>query len=137
MPMRDEDYSPRPLWRRWLLNRFVMVPLVLALIAGAWNLYASTHDDGIVTGQVVDAAGKPVEGAEVTLWNFNFTTFREASRAMSGPDGRFTFTDNTSHNIQLSAEKPGVGRAERVPLRLYFKAQNAAMKAPLRLVGGA
>jgi hypothetical protein len=133
--MSDDDIE-RPRWKRLFLNRFVMVPLVLAIIAGSWDLFASTHDDGLVQGQVVDQAGKPVEGASVTLWTFNFTTFKETSLTVSGPDGRFTFTDNPSHNIQVSAEKPGIGRSPRLPIRLYFRAQNTTLREPLRLAQG-
>jgi hypothetical protein len=133
--MGDDDFA-RPHWKRLLFNRFVMVPMVLAAIAVSWNLYARTHDDGIVMGEVVDAAGKPVEGASVTLWTFNFTTFSETNRTTTGLDGRFTFTGNPSHNIQVSAEKPGIGRSPRVPIRLYFRAQNTTLREPLRLTEG-
>jgi Carboxypeptidase regulatory-like domain len=135
MRTSDDDIE-RPRWKRLLLNRFIVVPLILAVIGVSWDLFAKTHDDGLVQGEVVDHAGKPVEGASVTLWTFNFTTFRETSRTTSGPDGRFTFTDNSSHNIQVSAEKQGVGRSERVPIRLYFRAQNTTLREPLRLAEG-
>jgi protocatechuate 3,4-dioxygenase beta subunit len=133
--MSDDDFA-RPRWKRLILNRFVMVPTVLAAIAVSWNLYARMHDDGLVTVEVLDAAGRPVEGASVTLWTFNFTTFSETSRTTTGPDGRFTFTGNPSHNIQVSAEKPGIGRSARVPIRLYFRAQNTSLREPLRLAEG-
>ena len=133
--MRHDDFA-QPRWKRLLLNRFVIVPTVLAAIAISWDLYAQTHNDGLVKGEVVDAAGRPVEGASVTLWTFNFTTFSEKSRTTTGPDGHFTFTDNPSHNIQVSAEKPGIGRSPRVPIRLYFRAQNTTLREPLRLAEG-
>jgi hypothetical protein len=134
--MADDD-APRPLWRRLLLNRFVLTPAILALTAGAWNLYVVTHNHGVVAGRVVDDAGRPVEGAEVVLWTFNFTTFAEKGHAVTGPDGGFRFADNASHNIQLSAAKPGVGRSERMPIRLYFRAQDVTLAKPLRLQAGA
>lgn len=132
----DDDIS-RPRWRRFLLNRFVLVPLVLVLIAGSWNLYTLTHNGGVVTGQVVDEAGRPVAGAAVTLWTFNFTTFSETAKATSRQDGRFSFVGNPSHNIQVSAEKAGAGRSARVPIRLYFRSQNVNLSEPLRLKQGA
>ncbi len=133
----DDDDIARPRWRRLLFNRFVLVPLGLALIAGGWNLYTLTHNDGIVTGQVVDETGQPVADAAVTLWTFNFTTFSETAKATSRQDGRFSFVGNASHNIQVSAEKPGAGRSARVPIRLYFRAQNVNLSEPLRLKQGA
>ncbi|HYF56666.1 MAG TPA: hypothetical protein VEA41_20600, partial [Salinarimonas sp.] len=67
--MSDEPDDPdRPLWRRLLLNRFVGVPGAIALAALAWNLWVSTHDNGIVEGRVVDARGQPVAQAEVAMW---------------------------------------------------------------------
>jgi protocatechuate 3,4-dioxygenase beta subunit len=132
--MSDDDYE-RPRWQRLLLNRFVLTPLIIVVIAAGWDLYASTHDNGIVEGVVVDASGRPVDGAAVTLWTFNFTTFNETSQTKTGPDGHFTFTDNPSHHIQVSAVKPGVGVSERVPIRLYFRAQDTTLSEPLVLAG--
>lgn len=134
----DAYPSSRPRgWRKWLLNRFVLVPAVILAIAGAWDLYASTHDDGLVLGQVIDAQGKPVEGAEVTLWVFSFTTFAENRTVKTGSDGTFRITGNPSHNIQVSAVKPGIGTSQRVPIRLYFRSQNTTLSAPLVLSGRA
>ena len=131
MSASDDGRSPR--WRRWLLNRFVLVPGILIVIAGAWNGWVVTHNHGIVEGRVVDASGEPVEGAEVKLWVFDFTTFAEHASARSKSDGTFAFTKNPSHNIQLSAEKPGVGRSPRMPVRLYFRSEDVVVKRPLRL----
>jgi len=132
----QEDFVPRARWRAWLLNRFVLVPAALALIAALWNGYVALHDHGLVTGRVVDAAGRPVAGATVVLWVLEFTTYVEKSRATTGPDGAFTIHDNPSHNIQLAAEKPGVGRSARIPVRLYFRAEDLALREPLVLEGG-
>lgn len=137
--MRDNfpDESARPRWRRWLLNRFVATPLVIAIVAGTWDLYALTHDDGIVAGRVVDRDGRPVAGADVTLWTFSFTTFAQDKHATTGQDGRFIIKGNPSHSIQVSAEKAGIGHSSRVPIRLYFQSQNVSLTQPLVLVGGA
>jgi hypothetical protein len=129
--------SPRSGWKKWLLNRFVLVPVAILAVAGAWDLYASTHDDGLVVGQVLDAQGKPVEGADVTLWVFSFTTFAENRSVKTGADGSFRITGNPSHHIQLSAAKPGVGSSQRIPIRLYFRSQNTTLAAPLVLSGKA
>src|SRR5215204_2281237 len=132
----DDDELDRPLWQWLLLNRFVLVPGAIALAILAWNLHVATHDNGIVEGRVVDVEGAPVADASVALWVLNFTTYVEKTRTRTGPDGRFRFDGNSSHNIQLAAEKPGIGRSARVPVRLYFKAQDATLSEPLRLAGG-
>src|SRR3954447_15334468 len=112
----DKEYQ-RVNWKGWLLNRFVLVPLALVVIALCWNAFVYTHNHGIITGRVVDDKGAPVQGADVQLWIFNFATFNTHSTVKTGADGTFAFQNNPSHNIQLSAEKPGVGRSARLGIR--------------------
>lgn len=132
----DEDVAP-PKWRGWLLNRFVLVPGLLILIGAGWNAWVVTHNHGIVTGRVLDANGAPVDGADVKLWVFNFATFEVKASTTTRPDGSFTFENNPSHNIQISAEKPGLGRSARVSVRLYFRSEDFQLQQPLRLTDGA
>jgi hypothetical protein len=135
MTMREEDFT-RPKWQRLLLSRFVVVPVILILLVVSWNLWVVTHDHGVVTGRVLDASGAPVEGAEVKLWVFDFATFVVKASTITKPDGSFTFTENPSHNIQVSAEKPGKGRSARVSIRLYFASEDYTLRQPLRLTDG-
>jgi hypothetical protein len=129
------DEVERPLWRRLVINRFVLVPATIAVVIALWNGYVATHDHGIVVGRVVDAAGLPAPDAAVVLWVLNFTTYVEKTRATTDSAGRFVITNNDSHNIRLAAEKPGVGRSARVPVRLYFRAQDIELNEPLILSG--
>jgi hypothetical protein len=129
----QDDLRRCPLWQRLLLSRFVLVPGAIAGVALIWNLYVATHDHGLVMGRVIDGEGRPVAGATVALWVYNFVTFEEKERAETDAAGRFRFTDNPSHKIQLSAEKPGVGRSPRVPVFLYFRSQDTELREPLRL----
>jgi hypothetical protein len=132
--MSAEDVEA-PLWRRLIVNRFVLVPATIAIAVLLWNGYVSTHDHGVVAGRVVDAAGRPVPDATVVLWALNFTTYVEKTHAATDSVGHFVITDNDSHNIRLAAEKPGVGRSARVPVRLYFRAQDIELREPLMLSG--
>jgi hypothetical protein len=132
----DEDFT-RLKWPRLLRNRFVVVPALLLLLTAGWNAWVVTHDHGIVAGRVLDASGTPVEGAEVKLWVFNFATFVVKASTTTQPDGSFTFENNPSHNIQVSAEKPGLGRSARISVRLYFRSEDIRLKQPLRLTDGA
>jgi hypothetical protein len=122
-------------WRRLLLNRFVLVPGAIVLAIVLWNIYVATHNNGLLAGRVVDSAGRPVADATVSLWTFNFTTYEEKERVKTDADGVFRFTNNPSHRIQVSAEKQGVGRSPRIPVFLYFRAQDTTLDAPLRLTG--
>jgi hypothetical protein len=122
-------------WRAILLTRFVLVPGAIVLAIVLWNVYVATHNSGLLTGRVTDSSGRPVADATVSLWVFNFTTYEEKERVKTDADGVFRFTDNPSHRIQLSAEKPGVGRSPRIPVFLYFRAQDTTLDAPLRLAG--
>jgi len=122
-------------WRSILLNRFVLVPAAIVLAIVLWNVYVATHNHGLITGRVIDPAGRPVADATVALWVFNFTTYEEKERVRTDADGTFRFTNNPSHRIQLSAEKQGVGRSPRIPIFLYFRAQDTTVETPLRLSG--
>ncbi len=117
-------------------HRFVAVPLAIAVVVAVWNAYVAAHDDGIVRGEVVGPDGRPVAGATVTMMEQNFTTNSDRGKTLTRDDGSFEFTDNRSHNIQLRAEKPGVGRSDLVVVRLYFQAQNVSLHEPLRIRAG-
>lgn len=121
---------------RLVRHRFVAVPLAIAIIVVGWNIYVAAHDGGIVRGEVLGPDGRPVAGATVTMMEQNFTTNSERGRTTTRDDGRFEFTDNRSHNIQLRAEKAGVGRSDVVVVRLYFQAQNVTLTEPLRIKAG-
>jgi len=130
MTARESERAP---WRRLLANRFTITLAVIATITVLWNVYVSTHNHGIVAGRVVDTAGHPVDGATVVLWVLNFTTFAESTRAVTAADGTFTLHNPSSHHIQIGAEKPGFGQSPRVPVRLWFRAQDIELAAPLVL----
>lgn len=117
--------------RSVITNRFFWIPLLLAGFVGGWNVYVVGHDDGLVRGRVVAHDGTPVAGATVRMMEQNFTTNSDRGSTMTGPDGRFEFTNNRSHNIQLVADKAGSGRSDRQIVRLYFRAQNVTLDTPL------
>ena len=72
-----------------------------------------------LTGEVVDADGRPVAGATVRLLGTasEAALIPVAERFVSGPDGRFTFA--APEGTVLEASKPGFipGRAELGPLQ--------------------
>ncbi len=120
-------------WRGALLNRFVIVPLILVAVTAAWNVYISFHDDGIVAGEVRDAAGAPVANAVVILYDRNFVTYRESQRTRSDAAGRFRFDNNNTHLGQIEAQTADGLHSERRPIRLWFRAQNFVLDSPLVL----
>lgn len=119
--------------RAWMRSRWVIVPGILAILVGGWNLYVSANAHGVIEGRVIDLAGRPVPGATVTLYNRSFITNEARAEARTGADGGFRFDDNTSHAVQLQAEAPGFARGARVTLRLWFRGQDTTMHEPLVL----
>ncbi|MGH7072113.1 MAG: carboxypeptidase-like regulatory domain-containing protein [Acetobacteraceae bacterium] len=128
--------SQHGLWRI-ISHRFVAVPLALVLIVLGWNVYVSLNANGLISGAVVDANGRPVAGATVTLYRLNFITEVESARTKTNGDGRFRFTSNHSHLIELQASTPALGASPRVSVRLWFRAQDRRLADPLRLSGSA
>jgi hypothetical protein len=118
-------------WRRFA-NRWVIVPAAIALTIVVWLAYVATHDHGLLEGSVVDAAGKPVSGATVLLFERGFVTHQEKARATTDANGYFRFDGQPSHSIQLEAEAPGLGRTDRRVVRLWFAAQDKRLTEPLR-----
>lgn len=123
-------------WRRFLTSRFFIVPAVLVVAIGAWNLYVDLHAHGLLQGRVVDATGKPVPEATVILSVHDFVTQVEKARTRTDATGRFRFDDNNSHLIQLQAQD-GAMTSPRITIRLWFRAQDRVVAEPLRLAPSA
>jgi hypothetical protein len=117
-------------WLGVLRSRFVLVPLAIAVLVAVWNVYIVFNDDGLVEGEVRDAAGRPLAAATVILFERNFVTHVEKARTQTDGNGRFRFTDNRTHLVQLEAQTGDGKRSERRQVRLWFKAQNVRV-APL------
>jgi hypothetical protein len=121
--------------RRILLGRFFVVPVVIALAAGGWNIYVSLHAHGLLVGRVIDGAGRPVGDATVILYTHDFVTEAEKERTKTDAEGTFHFSDNHSHLIQLQAVD-GAQNSPRVTIRLWFRAQDRVVASPL-VIGAA
>lgn len=123
--------SDRRDWR-WLRSRWVIVPGVMTLATLLWLAYVGSHNHGLIEGQVVDAAGRPVPGAAVLLFERGFVTHQERGRTTTDAQGHFRFTDNRSHSVQLEAAAPQLGRSERRIVRLWFAAQDVRIAEPIQ-----
>jgi hypothetical protein len=120
----------------WLRNRFVLTFGSVAIATAIWNVYVVLNNDGIIRGEVVDDAGKPVEGARVTLSERTLLVARPRGQTVTDADGRFLFEGHDLYRLYLEASKEGVGRVPQREYRLYFRGQNLELDAPLRLRPG-
>ena len=119
----------------WIRSRWVIVPAVLTISIVLWNIYVTAHDGGLVEGSVIDAAGRPVPGATVTLFERSFVAYTSKDTTKADDAGLFRFTNSRNHALQLEAESPTLGKSERHSIRLWFRAQNFRLVEPLRLAG--
>lgn len=88
----------------WSLALALVGVVVLALPGRA--LAQPDLRPGRIVGQVVDAAGAPVAGANVALWHGD----RPIARAVTGREGRFEFARVRPGRYAVVAGKVGVGR---------------------------
>jgi hypothetical protein len=116
----------------WIRSRWFIVPTAILLVVIGWNIHVARNATGEVRGRVVDAAGRPVAGATVQIFERAFVVNTERQRATTDADGAFRFAGNASHAVQLQAEAHGA-TSDRVTLRLLFRAQDADLPAPLVL----
>lgn len=118
-----------------LRSRFVVVPLVLALVIGGWNIYVLQNDHGRIAGLVVDTAGNPISGATVVLFERQFSNQVELAHTLTDSDGRFRFAGNRSHVIALQAHLNDGRASPRTMVRLWFRAQDRVLSRPLTIAG--
>jgi hypothetical protein len=119
--------------RRWLVNRVTITFGVLALVIGGWNAYVMANDDGILAGRIVDRDGRPVAGAEVVLSEMTIVAMHPLVKTASDAEGRFQFANHGRHKVVVTAAKQGVGKSDRLLVRLLFRNQNTALAEPLWL----
>ena len=115
-------------WRRFLLHRFFLVPLVVALVVAGWNIFIAFNDGGIIEGQVRDRVGAPVPGATVIFFERNFIYYQEKQRTVTDVHGAYRFDGMQVHVGQLEARTGDGRQSERRQLRLWFRAQDTKVK---------
>lgn len=118
-------------WKGWLVNRVTITLGLIAAVVIAWNLYVMAHDDGILEGRVVDAAGEPIADAKVVLSEQTIVSLSPIAETVTDETGMFRFERHDRHALVLTAEKPGLGQSERVDVQLYFMNQNRRLEAPI------
>ena len=111
----------------------VVFVAVLAVLIGAWNIYISFHDDGVVTGRVVDESGGGVENAEVVIAEKTLEMLKNQQETMSGEQGYFRFEGIDMVEFIIEAQKPGYEEMKNRSYHLYFKKQNFQLPEPLVL----
>jgi hypothetical protein len=114
-----------------LFNRTTVTLALLATLIGAWNLYVSWHDDGILAGRVAQADGRPAGGATVTLFKQELIGLEKVAQVTTGAEGSFRFERHNQHHPILSVQRPSGERSPYIRVRLLFRNQNKVLEAPL------
>ena len=113
----------------------MVVPGVIVAAIGGWNVYVAQHAHGLLAGRVVDASGQPVAGAEVVLFEQQFTNQVAQDRTRTDSLGWFRFRENRSHAVQVQAQTPNGQASRRETVRLWFRAQDRVLTRPLVVAG--
>ena len=113
-------------WKQVLLNRFVIViTVVLVLWVGLTAPYVAAHDDGNISGTVVDASGDPVNNATVVAQRLMTKNQDPPISTTTDENGRFIFENKSNWlEFRIHIKKDGeVSNWERH--HLYFEGQNS------------
>src|SRR5438445_12396046 len=113
--------------------RYAFVLGITAALVAGWNAWVVFHDDGIVRGRVVDAAGRPATGAVVRFWEKTLTTLEARASTGTGPDGAFVFTGPAAHIFAFHAEQRRLCASPRTLYRRYFRDHTPLLTAPTTL----
>jgi hypothetical protein len=111
----------------------VIFAAVVAVLVGAWNIYISFHDDGIVAGRVVDETGDGVEDATVVIAEKTLEMLKNQQETATDEQGYFRFEGIEMVEFIIKAEKPGYAEMKNRSYHLYFKKQNFRLPEPLVL----
>ena len=121
------------MWKSSLLwNRFTITFGGLLIAIALWNFYVSLNDDGLLVGQVIDANGQAVAGADVEIWRKAITGVEKIHDVATGDDGTFEYGPHGQYVLYVTAKKADVGVAESSLVQLSFRNQNYRL-APLVL----
>jgi hypothetical protein len=115
----------------WIRNRFTITFGAIALAVVVWNFYVALNDGGHVSGQVVNAEGRPVDGAIVVLARKTVASVEKVAQASTDARGRYSFDHHGQYAIVLTATATD-GQSERRIMPLWFRNQNVDV-APIVL----
>ena len=97
---------------RVLVLQVLLVAVLVSVhaAAGTASPRVQSREDGIITGEVVDAAsGKPVSAAIVTISRPDLAGAAGRGRILTGADGRFAFPGLPDGSFTITATKSGYG----------------------------
>ena len=111
--------------------------MVLAVVLIGWIAYTHATGDGIVTGTVIDAGGRPVAGATVMLRDKTLDLIKPPIETRTNASGVFTYHHIALISFFVSASKPGYVTSPRVHYHLCFETQHFKVPKPIVLTKGA
>lgn len=115
---------------RWLGHLLAKKPsntiflLFLALLIGGWITYIRINRDGVVTGLVVDQAGRAVAGATVIIREKTLNYTFPPIETITDDRGVYTFQGIDMIEFIVEAEKEQYESSEKKRYHLYFRGQH-------------
>jgi hypothetical protein len=129
----SDTYHEEKSWIRSNLRHIIFLSVIgIGLIT--WNIHVNNNSQGYLRGIVVDAVGRPVQGAQVELQEKTINLLKPPLIERTDEEGRFEYTDLEIIEFVISARKVGVGASQRQRHHLYFKGQNYTIEEPLVLI---
>jgi len=121
--------------RDLLTNRLVIVIVLVLVVSGSVQALTSMNDDGNISGQVMNADGEPVAGANVVIQGLNIRSQTGGANTTTNENGYYEFTNQTDVlEFRLSVTKEGYKSTE-IRHHLYFKGQNERIDVTLNKSG--
>ena len=109
----------------------LIIAVLLAIALPAWKAIQRT---GEIRGQVVDAEGTPVSGAQVRIREKTLNLIKDGQVVTTDRNGSFVFTDMEMIEFIIDASHPNGSASAEIRYHTYFPGQHFELPEPLVLL---